>query len=620
MRNLVKNFLILLSSFLILAGLFSMASSPVAAPKRVDIGTLLRQLADGQVKTVVVRESTLELTLQDGSAEVVAKEAGESFGDLVKNYGLAPDTLEGVRIEVREREGVGFWLGVLLPFLIPFLLISVFIYYMMRQVQGANSRAMMFGQSHARQFSPEHGREPVTFKDVAGTKEAKEELLEVVEFLRQPKRFLALGARIPKGVLLVGPPGTGKTLLARAVAGEANVPFFNISGSEFVEMFVGVGASRVRDLFRKAKRAAPCIVFVDELDAVGRQRGAGLGGSNDEREQTLNQILVEMDGFDATTNVIILAATNRPDVLDAALLRPGRFDRQVVIDMPDMAAREEILRVHAKGKPVDPAVNLREIAEHTPGFTGADLANLMNEAALLTARRDKTVVGKLEILQSIEKVLLGPERRSHIMDAHEKKITAYHEAGHALVSHELPGTDPVRKVSIISRGSAAGYTLKLPEKDKYMRPRSEYVAELAVMLAGYEAETAIFGQVTTGASNDLRKATHLAQRMIMEFGMSDKLGPRTFGEREELIFLGRSIHEQRDFSEKVAEMIDAEVTAFIELARQTARRIITTQRERLDTIAKVLMEKETIEREEFEALFKPAPPPASAPAASPKPT
>ncbi|MDD5110018.1 MAG: ATP-dependent zinc metalloprotease FtsH [Patescibacteria group bacterium] len=604
MRNLVKNFLLFLLVFLAITALFSLYSAPLTSVQRTDVSTFIGQLNDQQVKTVVVRGAEMDVTLKDGTQETVKKESTESFSEMLRNYQVTPDKIAGVSVDVREQEGVGFWLGAILPILIPFVLIAGFLYFMMRQVQGANSRAMMFGQSRARQIAPQGLKDRVTFKDVAGVKEAKEELQEVVEFLRQPKRFLSLGARIPKGVLLVGPPGTGKTLLARAVAGEANVPFFNISGSEFVEMFVGVGASRVRDLFRKAKRASPCIVFIDELDAVGRQRGAGLGGSNDEREQTLNQILVEMDGFDASTNIIILAATNRPDILDVALLRPGRFDRRVVLDMPDINDREEILKVHAKGKPFAKTVQLRDVAERTPGFTGADLSNLLNEAALLAARRNKKVVEQSEIMEGIERVLLGPERRSHLMDEQEKKITAFHEAGHALVAHELPGADPVRKISIISRGRAAGYTLKLPEKDKYMKSKAEYTAELAMLLAGYEAELAVFNQVTTGASNDLREATRLARRLIMEFGMSDKLGPRTFGEREELIFLGREIHEQRDYSEKVAEAIDAELFRFINEARKTAREIITGMRGTLEMIVQELLRKETLEREEFEALFK----------------
>jgi cell division protease FtsH len=474
---------------------------------------------------------------------------------------------------------------------------------MSRQIQGANSRAMSFGQARAKEVSLREKRNQVTFKDVAGVTEAKQELEEVVEFLRAPQKFLNLGARIPKGVLLVGPPGTGKTLLARAVAGEANVPFFHISGSEFVEMFVGVGASRVRDLFARAKKAAPCIVFVDEIDAVGRQRGTGLGGSHDEREQTLNQILVEMDGFEANTNVIVIAATNRPDVLDPALLRPGRFDRQVILDQPDIKDREAILKVHAKQKPLADDVSLRVIAERTPGFSGADLANLLNEAAILAARRNQKKINQVDCLEALEKVMLGPERKSHVLSEKEKKITAYHEAGHALVAHFLPASDPVHKISIISRGRAGGYTLKLPSEDKHMHPKSEFLADLAVMLAGHASEKEKFGEVTTGAQNDLKRATRLARQLITEFGMSEKLGPRTFGLKEELIFLGREITEQRDYSEKVAQIIDDEVSAFLKTAYRTAQNIIRQQKAKLELIAQELMKKEVIERAEFEALM-----------------
>jgi cell division protease FtsH len=448
------------------------------------------------------------------------------------------------------------------------------------------------------------GKEKITFKDVAGCKEAKEELMEVVEFLKNPKKFTSLGAKIPKGVLLMGAPGTGKTLMAKAVSGQAGVPFFSISGSEFVEMFVGVGASRVRDLFKKAKKASPCIIFIDEIDAVGRQRGTGLGGSHDEREQTLNQILVEMDGMETKTNVIVMAATNRPDVLDPALLRPGRFDRRVVIDMPDIKNREAILKVHAENKILDKNVDLRTIAERTPGFSGADLSNLLNEAAILSARRDKKVIEQIDILDSVERVLLGPERKSHVLSEKEKKITAYHEAGHALIAHELPNTDPVQKVSIISRGQAAGYTLKLPVEDKHLHPRSEFIDELAVLLGGYMAEKQIFGEVTTGASNDLREATKLAKKIITQYGMDEKLGPRTFGEKEELIFLGKEIHEQKDYSEKTAEMIDQQITQLIKNAQETALEILTKKRKSLDKLVNELIKHETLERKAFEAIFK----------------
>ncbi|MBU0613361.1 ATP-dependent zinc metalloprotease FtsH, partial [Patescibacteria group bacterium] len=443
-----------------------------------------------------------------------------------------------------------------------------------------------------------------TFKDVAGAKEAKEELEEIVEFLRNPKKFTSLGAQIPKGVLLVGPPGTGKTLLARAVAGQANAPFFHISGSEFVEMFVGVGASRVRDLFKKAKKAAPCIVFIDEIDAVGRQRGAGLGGSHDEREQTLNQILVEMDGFDISTNVIVIAATNRPDVLDPALLRPGRFDRRVVLDLPSLNDREEILKVHAKGKPFDSSVKLRTLAERTPGFSGADLANLLNEAAILAARKNRKQIAVEDGLESIEKVMLGPERKSHVLNKREKEITAYHEAGHALVAHILPKSDPVRKVSIVARGQAGGYTLKYPLEDRFMHSKAEFIDDLAVLLAGHATEKEVFKDITTGANSDLKHATALARKLVTEYGMSETLGPQTFGKKEELVFLGREISEQRDYGEKVATMIDQEVSKFLKKAYVTAQEIIRKERLSLDKIAKTLIEKETLEQKEFEALLK----------------
>ena len=603
MKNLTKNILIVVVIFLTMSALFSLYSSPSKSYEETDMGTFINQLNNEQVESVTVRIDKLEVVLKDKKKELVNKEGADTFSNIIKNYGVDTEKIKNVKIDIRENEGAGFWISALLPFLLPFLIIAVFLYFMMRQVQGANSKAMSFGQSRAREVSPEEKKNKITFKDVAGVKEAKIELLEIVDFLKNPKKFIALGARIPKGVLLVGAPGTGKTLLARAVAGEAEVPFFNISGSEFVEMFVGVGASRVRDLFKKAKRSSPCIVFIDELDAVGRQRGAGMGGSNDEREQTLNQILVEMDGFDVNTNIIIMAATNRPDILDVALLRPGRFDRRVVLDMPDINDRLEILKVHSKYKPIDQNFDLRIIAERTPGFSGADLANLLNEAAILTARLDKKIIGKEEVLESIEKVLLGPERKSHILSEKEKKITAYHEAGHALVSHMLPNTDPVRKISIISRGRAAGYTLKLPETDKYMTARQEIVEELSVLLAGYEAEKVVFGDITTGASNDLKKATDITKNIITQFGMSEKLGPRTYGERHEMIFLGREITEQRDYSEKIAEQIDIEISKTIANAQNKAHEILTKERTMLDTIANLLLEKETLDREQFEALF-----------------
>jgi len=443
-----------------------------------------------------------------------------------------------------------------------------------------------------------------SFKDVAGLKEAKEELLEVVDFLKNPKKFIEIGARIPKGVLLIGPPGCGKTLLARAVSGEAQVPFYHISGSEFVELFVGVGSARVRDMFQTAKRSSPCIIFIDELDAIGRQRGAGLGGGHDEREQTLNQILVEMDGFEANNGVVVLAATNRPDILDSALLRPGRFDRRVILDLPDINDREDILKIHAQNKPLTADVKLRQVAERTPGFSGADLANLVNEAAIAAARQGKKEVDMLNLLSSIEKVMLGPERKSHVLSIDEKKVAAYHEAGHALVAASLPHTDSVRKISIIARGQAAGYTLKLPEYDKHLHTKTEFVEELAVLLGGYQVEKLVFDDVTTGASSDLEKATDLARRLVMRYGMSEKLGPRTFGETEDLIFLGKEISTEKNYSEKLAAEIDNEVHTFIDDAAKTALKILTEKRAVLDKLATRLIEKETIEKEEFEELIK----------------
>ncbi len=510
------------------------------------------------------------------------------------------DPLTQVTIQNNPPSSLGNWIG-LLSGLIPVLLIGGFLIFMMRQAQGSNNQALSFGKSRARMFTG--NRPTVTFQDVAGVEEAKQELAEVVEFLKYPEKFAALGARIPRGVLLIGSPGTGKTLLARAVAGEAGVPFFSISGSEFVEMFVGVGASRVRDLFDQAKRNAPCIVFVDEIDAVGRQRGAGLGGSHDEREQTLNQILVEMDGFDTNTNVIVVAATNRPDVLDPALLRPGRFDRQVILDRPDIKGRKAVLEVHAKGKPLEKNVSLDTLAKQTPGFSGADLMNLLNESAILAARRNKRTIGMSELEEAIDRVTAGPERKSRIISPKEKEVTAYHEVGHALVAKMLPNLDPVHKITIIARGMMGGYTQLLPTEDRYLYTRSHFEDTLAWSLGGHAAEQIVFGEMTTGAENDIERATKLARKMVMEYGMSDKLGPLQFGHKEEMVFLGRDLGEQRNYSEAVAVEIDQEVRRLITQAYAKAKEILERYRPQLDTVSQRLIKDETLDGPTFDAML-----------------
>lgn len=601
MKPLFKNLLILLVAFLILGTLLSLWNNNQKPAQQISFGQLASEIKDGKIDKIVIKKDDLDVTLKDNSKQATTKETGQPLTELLVNLGVPADKLAGVQISVGTTSGLDYWLGILLPFLVPLLLIGVFIFFMMRSVQGANNRAMTFGQSQPREANL-NAKDKVTFKDVAGVKEAKEELKEVVDFLREAKKFTDLGARIPRGVLLLGSPGTGKTLLARAVAGEANVPFFSISGSEFVEMFVGVGASRVRDLFKRAKRSAPCIIFIDEIDAVGRKRGAGLGGSHDEREQTLNQILVEMDGFEVNDGVIVMAATNRPDVLDAALMRPGRFDRQVILDEPDIADREAILEIHARKKPLAKDVQLRKIAERTPGFSGADLANVLNEGAILAARHDKKIIDMAELFEAIEKVMLGPERKSRIIMPKEKEVTAYHEAGHAVIAHFSPNSDPIHKISIISRGMAGGYTLKVPSEDRHLHTKSYFLDEIAVLLGGYLAEQMIFGEVTTGATSDLRRATALARRLTTDFGMSDKLGPRTFGEKEEMIFLGREIHEQRDYSEKTAEDIDAEITNFIKDGKNKAEAVLKAHETELEKVAQLLLKQETIEQEEFITL------------------
>lgn len=602
MKGFLKNIAIFVVIFLALGLLFSLNSANKHKIETIGLQRLVQQINDNKVAAIEVEKNILHVKLRDGGQVQARKEAGQSLSELLNNFGLSADKMSAVEISVKDDGSSDVWLTVILPLLLPVLLIGAFIFFMLRSVQGANNKAMMFGQSTANDAAKD-GKVKTKFADVAGAKEAKEELAEVVEFLREPQKFTGLGAKIPRGVLLLGKPGVGKTLLARAVAGEAGVPFFSISGSEFVEMFVGVGASRVRDLFKKAKKHAPCIVFIDEIDAVGRRRGAGMGGSHDEREQTLNQILVEMDGFENNAGIIVVAATNRPDVLDPALLRPGRFDRQVVIDIPDIADREAILNIHAKDKPLASAANLRRIAERTPGFSGADLANVLNEAAILAARKNQKEVLPEDLYEAIEKVMLGPEKKSRIITDKEKKITAYHEAGHAIVANFLPHSDPVHKVSIIARGQAGGYTLKMPTEDRHMHTKQEFIEEIAVLLGGYLAEKQMFGEVTTGATSDLRHATQIARLLITDYGMSETLGPRTFGEREEMIFLGREIHEQRDYSEKTAEKIDAEIADFISQGMALAKQVLQDKKDSLEKIAQVLLEKETIERDEFDALL-----------------
>ncbi|OGE86353.1 MAG: cell division protein FtsH [Candidatus Doudnabacteria bacterium RIFCSPHIGHO2_02_FULL_46_11] len=604
MKRILRNIVALFILFVVLAGVFAvLGEDETKKVSEVPFSTVVSEVNEDQVEKITIRENELEITLKNGELQTSRKEKEASLTESLRNSGVPDEKIRAIDVDIQDPTGAGVWLGAILPYLIPFLFLALIIYFFMRQVQGGNNRALSFGQSGARLSDQANGKKRVTFEDVAGALEAKEELKEVVEFLRTPHKFLSLGARIPKGVLLLGSPGVGKTLLARAVAGEANVPFFHISGSEFVEMFVGVGASRVRDLFKKAKKQAPAIVFIDEIDAVGRQRGTGLGGSHDEREQTLNQILVEMDGFEQDSSVIVMAATNRPDVLDPALLRPGRFDRQVIIDLPDISEREEILKVHARGKPIAEKANLHEIAIRTPGFSGADLSNLLNEAAILTARQNKKIVGMSEMIEAIEKVMLGPERRSHVLSVPEKKITAYHEAGHALVAAILPNAHYVHKISIISRGRAAGYTMKLPIEERKLLTKSEILDDLAVALGGYVTEQMFFNELTTGASNDLQQATGLARKLVMIYGMSEEIGPVAFGDKHELVFLGREIGEQKNYSEEIAAKIDKEITRFIRGAETRAKEIIAKNKAKMDEIANLLIKQETIERQEFETIM-----------------
>jgi cell division protease FtsH len=586
---------------LVVIGYVMLRVIPMASPQdQVPLSKVAADIGSGQVKEIIVSGDDLTVTYQSGSEVLSRKEEGVDLTQSLNALGADAEALDGIDIEVKPASAWGQILAIAGSFL-PLVLVAVLFLFLMRQAQGTNSQAMAFGKSRARVFSGE--KPTITFDDVAGVDEAKQELAEVVEFLKEPQKFISLGARIPKGVILMGPPGTGKTLLAKAVSGEAGVPFFSISGSEFVEMFVGVGAARVRDLFDQAKRSSPCIIFVDEVDAVGRHRGAGLGGSHDEREQTLNQILVEMDGFGTDTNIIVIAATNRPDILDPALLRPGRFDRRVVLDRPDIRGRKEILAVHVRGKPLAREVDLDVLARQTPGFVGADIENMVNEAAILAARRNKKSISMPELEEAVERVIAGPERKSKILTKEEKRVLAYHEAGHALVESNLPNCDPVHKVSIVARGMNLGYTMSLPEQDRYLYTQDKFEDEIAAMLAGRASEEMVFGDKWTGAADDLERATKLARKMVTAYGMSRRLGPLTFGDHEELVFLGREISEQRNYSDGVAEEIDQEVSRIILEAYDRARAILTEHTDKLHALAQRLIDVETIEREELQAII-----------------
>ncbi|MEX2008070.1 MAG: ATP-dependent zinc metalloprotease FtsH [Candidatus Spechtbacterales bacterium] len=604
MRFFSRQFIIASAILVGIAVVAGTLYSPFEETEEISLSQLVQEVQDGRVEEVVVSGNVATVTLEGGDKREARIETGAALSETLTNFGVSAEQIQNAGIRNEGEGQAATWIAPLLFTMLPILLIGAFLWYMLRNAQRGASQAFMFGKAKARLTGGAQGKkQDVTFDDVAGQDEEKEELKEIVEFLKTPERFLKMGARIPKGVMLMGPPGTGKTLLARAVSGEAGVPFYSISGSEFVEMFVGVGASRVRDLFEVAKQHSPSIIFIDEIDAVGRLRGAGLGGGNDEREQTLNQILSEMDGFEQGANVIVMAATNRPDVLDPALLRPGRFDRRVVIDLPDLKARQEILKIHSKGKPLSQKVDLQEIAARTPGFSGADLANLMNEAAIFATRRKHLELTQRDLYDSIEKVLLGPERKSKVYTDQDKRTAAYHEAGHALVAASLPESDPVHKISIIPRGRAGGYTLKIPDVERSFKTKSEFVAELAVMLGGYTAEELTFSELTTGASDDLKRASSLARRLVTQFGMGT-MGPVVFGEQEEAVFLGKELAERRNYSEETAHSIDVEVRHFIDEAHKTAREILTSHKSKLKQIADYLIEKETIERKEFENLMR----------------
>ena len=601
--NWTRNAFVYLLILVAAAALFLNVYGPNERPQSVSLSDVARQIERGEVARIDVRGERLQLFSQ-GSEQPLAsrKEEGVALTRTLEGMGVSEERLAQVEINVQPPSNSGNWFALIIN-LLPLILIAGLFLFLFRQSQSGNNQALSFGKSKARMFVGD--RPTVTFSDVAGADEAKQELEEIVEFLKEPQKFVALGARIPKGVLLVGPPGTGKTLMAKAVSGEAGVPFFSISGSEFVEMFVGVGASRVRDLFEQAKRNSPCIVFIDEIDAVGRYRGTGQGGSHDEREQTLNQILVEMDGFGTDTNVILVAATNRPDILDPALLRPGRFDRRVTMDRPDLEGRRAILDVHVKGKPLDPNVNLDLIARQTPGFVGADLENLVNEAAILAARRNRRTIAMTEMQESIERIAMGgPERRSRLITDRERRVVAYHESGHAIIAHVVRDADPLRKVSIIPRGMSGGVTLTVPERDRYLLPRSYFVDRIAVGLGGRVAEEIVFGDISNGASDDIQQITRMARAMVMKYGMSDRMGPLQIGSQEENPFLGRELTEQRDYSEEVAEALDSEVQRIVNEQHDRVRNILRIHRLRLDAVAEALLERETLEEEEFVEVFE----------------
>jgi len=604
MKRILNNIFLVIFLFFLFGLFFSwLGSSNLFAPvKTISLNEVVQKIKNSQVEEIVLKGEKITLKTKEGEELVSYKEASQGLLETLKEFGLTNEDLKGVKINVKSEAGSNFWLGIVLSSLLPLLLLLLFFWWTFKQAQKGAGQALTFGRSRLRVFKPEKGR--ITFDNVANLKEAKEELEEVVEFLKNPQKFLNIGARIPKGVLLVGPPGCGKTLLARAVAGTAGVPFFHISGSEFIELFVGVGASRVRDAFSIAKKNAPSILFIDEIDAIGRERGAGLGGGHDEREQTLNQILVEMDGFEKHDKVVVIAATNRPDILDPALLRPGRFDRRVILDLPDLRGREEILKIHTRKMPLANDVNLKRVAERTPGLSGADLENLVNEAAILAARKNKKVVSQQEFLDSIEKVILGPERKSYLLIPEEKKIAAYHEAGHALVSAFIPSAEKVQKISIIARGQAAGYTLRLPEEDRHFKTKSQFLGDMAVLLGGYLAEKIVFGDITTGASDDLKKATDIARALVTKYGMSEKIGPLNLTSGEEAVFLGREIVTAKDYSEELANEVDEEVRKFIRKAHKKAETILKKKRKILDKLAETLLEKEIIEKEEFEKIIR----------------